>query len=130
REVLTTFSIRYLVRISRENGCHDGLERILKLNWLREEFSRRFCSSISFESVEREAVTTVSRKYVRPIGREKSSHDVFDWVSRSNQSREWLSRRFGANIKVEMVEREVFTTLLIESLIRNGRERGYHDVFA
>ncbi len=112
RRALTTFSIGYLVRISRENGYLDGLERILKLKRLREKSSRRFCSSILFESVERKVVTTVLCEILLHIGGEKSSHDVFDWVSRSNQSREWLSRRFGANIKVESVERGVVTTVL------------------
>src|SRR5690606_26265536 len=101
----------------------------LKLKWLREKSSLRFCSSILFESVERKVVTTVLCEILLHIGGEKSSHDVFDWVSRWNQSREWLSRRFGANIKVESVERGVVTTVLYKIPHPIGRERSPHDVF-
>src|SRR5690606_41390521 len=93
REVLTTFSFEYLVRISQENGRQDDLERIRKSNRMRAELSRRFRLGILFESVQRGSVTTILCEYSIRIGRAEGCYYSCMSDSSSYRSREELWRR-------------------------------------
>src|SRR5690606_5691057 len=103
RGSVTTILCEYFIRIGRENGYLDGLEQILKLKWLREKSSLRFCSSTLFELVERGVVTTVLYKIPHPIGRERSPHYVFVRVPYSNWLREGLSLQFYIRFLIQSV---------------------------